>query len=219
MVSSAGVSKGPTESVEDAALLERWRAGDKGAGNHLFERHFESVYRFFVHKAPRDAVDLTQRTFLACVEARDRFRGASSFRTFLFAIARHELMAHWRKASRAADPATTSVRDLAPSPSAILIERREHRVLLEALRSIPLDLQIALELHYWEQLSMSEIAEVLDVPEGTAKSRLRRAREALEGRIAELEQDPAKLRTTLASLDSWAAALKNEVLGERRAAS
>ena len=44
--------------------------------NELFERHFEPVYRFFFHKVEGDAVDLVQRTFLACVEARDRFRGA-----------------------------------------------------------------------------------------------------------------------------------------------
>jgi len=197
-------------------LFERWRAGDRQAGNALFERHFDSVYRFFVHKAYEDAVDLVQRTFLGCVEAKDRFRMASSFRTFLFAIARNELMTYWRRrATHVPEPGGSSVNALARSPSSLLVERAEHRLLLEALRSIPLELQIALELHYWEDLGMAELAEVLEIPEGTAKSRLRRAREALLERLAELESDPDRLRTTCANLDDWASSLKHAVLADR----
>lgn len=203
------------QAGSDLELLERWRRGDRGAGNQLFERHFESVYRFFVHKAPDDAADLVQRTFLACVEGHERFRGASSFRTYLFAIARHELLGHWRRRKPGGDPSLSSVRDLSPSPSMVLVERFEHRLLLEALRSIPLDLQIALELHYWEQLTTSEMAEVLDVPEGTAKSRLRRGREALLERIRALETDRERLESTLGDLDQWATSLKQAVLADR----
>lgn len=197
----------------DLELLERWRGGDARAGNALFERHFEAVYRFFLHKVPDEATDLVQRTFLACTEARDRFRGASSFRTFLFAIARNELLACFRRRRREVPDATgSSIADLAPSPSTELVRRLEHRVLLDALRSIPIDLQIALELHYWEEMSTTEIAEVLDVPVGTAKSRLRRAREALCGAIEAIEEDPARAKTTLANLDAWAASLKHALM-------
>jgi RNA polymerase sigma-70 factor (ECF subfamily) len=196
----------------DLSLFEAWRDGDKRAGNELFERHFEAIYRFFVHRAPADAVDLVQRTFLGAIEARDRFRAASSFRTFLFAIARNELLAHWRRRKGDADPVTSSIRDLAPSPSTELVARAEHRMLLEALRSIPIDLQIAIELHYWEALGTSEIAEVLGVPEGTAKSRLRRAREALAEELARLESNEERLRSTLANLDAWAMELKAELV-------
>ncbi len=198
----------------DLELLERWKDGDLRAGNRLFERHFESVYRFFLHKAADDdATDLVQRTFLACVEARERFRAASSFRTFLFAIARNELLAYWRRRRRSAlDTRHTSVCDLSPSPSTVMVRRFEHRVLLDALRSIPLDLQIALEMHYWEQMSNAEIAEVLGVPIGTAKSRVRRAREALAEAMSKLEDDPKRVKTTLANLDAWAASLKPALL-------
>lgn len=199
------------ERSDDLELFNRWREGDARAGNELFERHFDAIYRFFVHKADADAVDLVQRTFLACVEGRDRFRATASFRTYLFAIARHELLAHWRKRRKDTDPATSSIRDLAASASTLLVARAEQRALLEALRSIPIDLQIALELHYWERLGTAEIADVLDIPEGTAKSRLRRAREALIERLAELESDQERLRTTLASLDAWAESLREAI--------
>ncbi len=196
----------------DLELLERWRGGDTRAGNALFERHFESIYRFFLHKVADDATDLVQRTFLACTEARDRFRGASSFRTYLFAIARNELLVFFRKRRQDTDAGASSVADLAPSPSTALVRRLEHRLLLEALRTIPLDLQIALELHYWEEMSATEIAEVLEVPVGTAKSRLRRAREALAEKITALEDDPARAKTTLANLDAWAVSLKQALV-------
>lgn len=206
-------------SCSDNELLERWRGGDRDAGNELFERHFDAIYRFFVHKVPDDATDLVQRTFLACVEGRERFRGASSFRTYLFAIARHELLAHWRKRRPTADPAVSSVLDLSASPSTALALRAEHRLLLEALRSIPLELQIAIELHYWEELSAREIAEILELPEGTAKSRLRRAREALLERIAELEAGPGRFETTQLNLEVWAASLKDALLSEAKPSS
>lgn len=191
--------------MEDFQLLERWRSGESAAGNELFERHFDAVHRFFTNKAPSDAADLVQRTFLACVEARDRFRKQSSFRTFLFAIAHHELMAHWRKRSREGlDPSSSSLRDLDPSPSTLLAQVAEERHLLEALRSIPFELQIALELFYWEGLSGPELAEVLVIPEGTVRSRLRRGLAMLRVRLAELDTRPRRLASTLASLDGWA---------------
>jgi RNA polymerase sigma-70 factor (ECF subfamily) len=201
--------------MDDLALLERWRGGDSDAGSELFERHFDAIHRFFVNKAPADAADLVQRTFLACVEARDRFREQSSMRTFLFAIAHHELLAHWRKRARAElDPSISSLRDLDPSPSTLLARVAEERHLLEALRSIPFELQIALELFYWEGLTGSELAEVLGIPEGTARSRLRRGLTVLRQRLEELDRAPGRLATTLASLDGWARSIGEALLSQ-----
>lgn len=199
--------------MDDFELLERWRAGDATAGNQLFEKHFDAVHRFFVNKAPSDAADLVQRTFLACIEARDRFRQQASFRTYLFAIAHHELMAHWRKRSRVElDPSISSLRDLDPSPSTLLARIAEERHLLEALRSIPIELQVSLELFYWEGLTGPELAAVLGVPEGTARSRLRRGLSLLRERLVELDQKPERLASTLASLDGWARSIGEALL-------
>ena len=86
--------------------------------------------------------------------------------------------------------------------------------MLHALRAIPIDLQIALELFYWEKLSAPELAEVLEIPEGTVRSRLRRAREALEQRLRALESSPERLASTLSNLEGWALSLRDR-LGER----
>ncbi|KIG13669.1 RNA polymerase sigma-70 factor [Enhygromyxa salina] len=176
--------------VTDAELLRAWAGGDKLAGERLFERHFEAVTRFFRNKLPADAhhEDLIQKTFLGCVEARDRFRGEASFRSFLFAIAHNQLSKHWRARSRdRLDLQTVSVFDLDPSPSAAVARNQEQRQLLLALRRIPLDSQVALELHYWESMTAAEISEVLELPLGTAKTRLRRAKQLLEIELRALQ--------------------------------
>ena len=168
--------------VRDAELLEAWRTGDRTAGRELFSRHAGSVTRFFRNKIDGDVDDLVQRTFLACVEAKDRVRDGSSFRAYVLRIARNELFNHYaarhRQAARV-DPLTTSILDLGASPSVMVAAGERDRALLAALRRLPLDLQTALELHYWEELTTGELSDVLGIPQGTVKTRLFRARELL----------------------------------------
>src|SRR5262245_7515615 len=81
----------------DLELLDRWCAGDAGAGNELLQRHFASLYGFFEHKTDGEVDDLVQETLFQCVKGRETFQRQSTFRTYLFAIARHVLFRHWRK--------------------------------------------------------------------------------------------------------------------------
>ncbi len=198
--------------VEDRELFDRWRDGDAVAGNTLFERHFDAVYRFFRTKVAQDAEDLVQQTFLACLRARDGFRHDATFRTYLFTAARSKLFDHLRKRpSRAAvDFGVTSLVDLGISPSGQIARNENHRAALAALRSLPLDLQIALELYHVEKLRGPQLAHVLEIPEGTVRSRLRRARELLEERVARAHEDGGLLPTsqdTIDNLEAWATSL------------
>ncbi len=167
--------------ADDATLHAAWRAGDRAAGEVLFHRHFDEIFRFFRGKVRHDVNDLVQRTFLGCVESRDTFRGASSFRVYLFAIARHELCNYFRakRKHELLDFGVSSLADLAPSPSSQARRVSEKQRVAQALRSLALDLQIALELHYWEGLRGPDLACVLGIPEGTVRSRLRRGLSAL----------------------------------------
>lgn len=171
--------------LDDHELLAAWRRGDQAAGGVLLQRHFGALYRFFRNKVGNQADDLIQLTMLATVKGRDGFRGDCSFRAYLFVVARHELFRFLRKKSREDDfdPEASSIYDIRPSPSAVAGARGEQVLLLEALRCIPLQYQLALELHYWEELSTSELADALEIPVGTVKSRLRRGRAALEAEL------------------------------------
>lgn len=196
----------------DFELLERWRAGDREAGNALFARHFRPLFRFFRTKvADPVAEDLTQVSFLACVDGRDKFRNASSFRTYLFAIARNQLFLHFRKRGRQDAVVafeTVSMVDLGAGPSTLVAAQAEQRLLLRALRRIPVDFQIAIELYYWEGVSTSGIATVLDIPEGTVRSRLTRARDHLAKQMRALAETPALAESTVADFERWAQSLR-----------
>ncbi len=203
------------DAASDFDLLTRWREGEEEAGRDLFGRYFDSVYRFFRNKVDEAAEDLTQQTFMGLVQGKDRFRGDASFRTYLFMIARKKLYSYLRKGQRRADPLrfdSTSVADLGlVSPSRAVADRQEHQLLLQALRRLPVEMQVALELFYWEELTVTEIAEVLETPVGTVKSRLQRARARLDTVIAELSQSEALLRSTVDNFELWAKQLQKQM--------
>ena len=193
-------------SHEDAALLSAWAAGDEEAGRALVDAHFARVYRFFRSKLDRGAEDLTQEVFAACVADPSAFRGDGSFRAFLLGVARRMLWKHYRardREARALHRNFVSADMLEPSPSGAAAARSEVELLSRALRRLPLDLQIVLELHYWEAATTAEIAEVVEIPVGTVKTRLMRARSELRTRIAELQAAPAITQSTLEGLEAW----------------
>jgi RNA polymerase sigma-70 factor (ECF subfamily) len=173
--------------VDDAELLSRWCEGDVLSGDVLLTRHYAAIYRFFRNKAPDAVDDLTQRTFSACTQGRARFGARASFRTYLFGIARNVLYEHFRHRRREerVDFGVSSAAALDPTASQRLAARQDQQALLMALRRLPLQLQLALELHYWEELTTEEISEVLELPQGTVKRRLQRGRQLLERWLAE----------------------------------
>jgi RNA polymerase sigma-70 factor (ECF subfamily) len=169
-----------TSAASDLELLTQWSAGSREAAALLFDRHFAMVHRFFRNKVGAESADLVQQTFLACIESREQYRVHASFKTYLLAIARHQLFAFYRERKRLAlDVSVTSLRDLGTSPSGRLARHEHEWLLAEALTRIPLESQVILELVYWEGLSGTELACVLEVPINTATSKLRRARLAL----------------------------------------
>lgn len=199
---------------DDLQLLTAWRGGDRRAGGELFDRYFSSVRRFFRSKIGDDYDELVQRTFTRCVEGQRRFRGEGKFRSYLFSIATNVLREHLRECrrDRQFDGSASSVIDLElPGPSTAIDARREQLILLEALRRLSVNDQIVLELFYWEQMTSAEIAEILDLPHGTTRSRLRLARERLRGHVDELSRDTPELDLTHQTLDHWATTLRQQL--------
>jgi len=198
--------------ASEAALLAAWRAGDQTAGQQLYRRYFPVVYRFFANKLGGDEIeDLVQSTFLACAGHRDRLRDDHSFRAFVLAVARNEFFSHLTRRYRKGapvDPEQQSIADLGVSASQLIARRDEHRMLAQAVRRIPLDLQDLVELHYFEQLTGPELAAVLGVPEGTIRSRLRRAIAALRTELERMLASPEQVESTLGSLSGWAAEVR-----------
>lgn len=213
------------ERPDDRELLQAWREGDRRAGSELFSRHFDDLYGFFRNKVHSGdaAEDLVQQTMLACVRNRDGFRGDSSFRTYLFTIARSRLIDLYRRRARTDEPdGISSLLDPAQSPSTWFRASERKQQLLAALGQLSFDHQLALELHYVQGFKGPELAEVLAIPEGTVRSRLRRARAALVERLAALGEQGLADAVIAKDLEGWAsevearANLPGANSGERR---
>jgi RNA polymerase sigma-70 factor (ECF subfamily) len=191
--------------VRDAQLLARWRAGDTAAGGELIERHAPRLQRFFAACVHSAVEDLCQQTLTECVRSLARIEDdgeARSFRGFLFTVARRRLLNHFRDRTRAEqrfDPLEHSVADVGEGPSTLLRIDENRRKVVDAMRRLALDLQIAVQLHYWEELTAAEIAGVLEIPVGTVKSRLLRAKKALRDALGTSEDDTETAARSLAT--------------------
>lgn len=175
----------------DFDLLDRWRDGDTAAGQELLARHFDSLCGFFESKVGPDADDLVQRTMLGCVKSKDRFRKESSFRTYLFVLARHELFQYLRAKQRnnqRFDFEVSSIAQILTTPATRMIKDAEKRRVVEALRQLPVEQQTMLELYYWQQLDIDAISEVFELEPGATRVRLHRARKKLRA-LLELPDD------------------------------
>lgn len=196
----------------DTELLYAWRAGDSEAGQQLFKRYYASVARFFANKTSEAPGDLVQETFMGCVEGRDRIRDDGNFRSYLFGVAYRVLTTHLRRKYRApAELGSTTILDLNPGPSTLMHRSEEVRLLLQALRRIPIELQVLIELRYWEQLNSTEISHALGIPANTVRGRLRQGRLLLEDVIRTLSATPELVESTVGDLDGWARKVRDEV--------
>lgn len=192
------------EPEVDARLAEAWAAGDRQAGGQLIARHYDAVTRFFATKGGEHGDDLVQQTFVRCAAVCGTFRNTSSFRAFLFGVARNVLFEFIRAQvkGRLADPDfhTSAIVDVMPGLVTRHAEEAQKRLLTEALHRIPVDLQVVVELYYWEELSLGELADVVGVPVGTVKSRLHRARQLLREALESVQassRDTEALRRAL----------------------
>ncbi len=195
----------------DAELLDAWRGDDRDAGEELFTRYYPLLLRFFANKIAGDPTDLIQETFLGCVAGQERLRNGRSFRSYLFSIAYHKLRDHYRNQridGRRFDPSSETAADLSPGPSTMMGENAQQQLLLHALRRIPLEHQVVLELFYWEGFTSNRIAELMEEPSPTIRTRIRRARQLLTTALQDSEADPRVLEETLTDLDGWAAKIR-----------
>lgn len=135
--------------ADDFALLRAWQAGDRAAGEELTHRYYERVLRFFALKAEFFAQDLTQRTFLACVQAAASDRVATSFRAYLFGVARRQYQDYQRTDGRRASAMRRlgfggpSVRT---SVSRLMARRQEQVLLLQAMAALPEDMATVVQI-------------------------------------------------------------------------
>ncbi|MCA9688167.1 MAG: sigma-70 family RNA polymerase sigma factor [Myxococcales bacterium] len=202
----------------DWELLERWQAGEARAGDLLLRRYFGFLKRLFRNKVanPDDVADLISESLLACTMNKHRIAEQRSFRSYLFAIALNKLRDYYatRRRQQLREEEFLALRAIdveEPSLSARVAQQREVMLLVQALRSLPLDDQLVLELRLFEGLTGRAIGELLGLPTQTVHTRLRRGREKLEVEVTRLAENPDERRSTISNLEDWAKRLRAQI--------
>lgn len=189
---------------EQSELIVRWQNGDAAAGSTLVRDLFPRVVRMLRGKVTEDVVqDLAQQAFVELSKGLSKVDPDRDIAPLLFTIARRQLLHHHRHARRhPVDPLRTTAETLVPTPSQVAHGKQVREILSTALRQLPLDAQLCLELRYWEKQPLESIAEVLGTSVGATKMRLLRARKDLRARLDDLGLPAAVAATTLAQFEA-----------------
>lgn len=188
------------EREADLALVERVQSGDREAFGLLVGKYQRKLLRLVMRlvRDPAEAEDVTQEAFIKAYRALPNFRGDSAFYTWLYRIgvntAKNWLVAHGRRMptmSEIAVDETEGIEEVVllrddETPDRVLMSRQIGETVNAAMEALPEDLRTAISLREIEGLSYEEIAQVMDCPIGTVRSRIFRAREAIAARLRPL---------------------------------
>ena len=190
-----------SERSIDQALVERAQQGDKRAFDLLVRKYQHKIVKLISRYIadPNEALDVAQEAFIKAYRALPNFRGDSAFYTWLYRIAintaKNWLVSKSRRPPEsdvAAEDAEQleaggSLRDY-DTPDQILAKDEVERAVYEAINDLPHDLRTAITLREMEGMSYEEIAQAMDCPVGTVRSRIFRAREAIDKKLKPLLQ-------------------------------
>ena len=188
-----------SERRADQELVSRAQEGDKRAFDLLVLKYQQKVAGLISRylRDPSEIMDVTQEAFIKAYRALPGFRGESAFYTWLYRIAintvKNHLVAQGRRPpgddveAEVAEQMDTGnrLREVATPESHLLTDEIAHTV-QQALDELPQDLRTAIVLREFEGLSYEEIANAMDCPIGTVRSRIFRAREAIDKRLRPL---------------------------------
>jgi len=189
----------PGKADSDQSLVERVQRGDKGAFDLLVRKYQHKIVKLvtrYVHDST-EALDVAQEAFIKAYRAIHGFRGDSAFYTWLYRIAintaKNHLVAEGRRpldhGMDLQDPEQyemqARLRDV-DTPERLLLTDEIQRTVEQAIEDLPEDLRTAIVLREIEGMSYEQIAEAMSCPVGTVRSRIFRAREAIDEKLRPL---------------------------------
>ncbi|HGJ5890255.1 MAG TPA: RNA polymerase sigma factor RpoE [Arsenophonus apicola] len=187
-----------SEQLTDQVLVERVQKGDKKAFNLLVIRYQNKVVSLVSRYVPQgDVPDVAQESFIKAYRAIGLFRGESAFYTWLYRIAvntaKNYLISQGRRPpSNDLDvvnaenfEASNALKEIS-NPENLMLSEELKKVVFRTIESLPEDLRLAITLRELDGLSYEEIALIMDCPVGTVRSRIFRAREAIDNKVQPL---------------------------------
>ena len=199
---TTGVVAQVSEHFTDQQLVDKVKEGDKKAFNLLvlkYQNRVTNIVSRYI-KNNGDVADVTQEAFIKAYRALPNFRGDSAFYTWLYRIAvnsaKNYLVSQSRKPPASDVDAqeaefyegADALREVA-SPESKLLTKEIETALLRAIERLPDELRVAITFREMEGMSYEEIAEIMSCPVGTVRSRIFRAREAIDAVIAPLSHN------------------------------
>jgi len=183
----------------DAQLVRRVQKGDRGAFDLLVVKYQHKIVNLVLRyvRDPDQAMDIAQEAFLKAYRALPRFRGDSAFYTWLYRIAVNTAKNHLAAQRRRPMDVELDLQDSeqydlhaklkeTDTPEGVALSQELNRTVQRAIESLPEDLRTAIVLREIEGMSYEEIAQTMECPVGTVRSRIFRARDAISKRIASL---------------------------------
>ncbi|CAA2929496.1 RNA polymerase sigma factor RpoE [Arsenophonus endosymbiont of Bemisia tabaci] len=187
-----------SEQLTDQVLVERVQKGEKKAFNLLVIRYQNKVVSLVSRYVPQgDVPDVAQEAFIKAYRAISSFRGESAFYTWLYRIsvntAKNYLISQGRRPpSNDLDvvnaqnfEASNALKEIS-NPENLMLSEELRKVVFRTIESLPEDLRLAITLRELDGLSYEEIALIMDCPVGTVRSRIFRAREAIDNKVQPL---------------------------------
>ena len=185
----------------DSELVRRAQAGDKTAFDLLVRKYQQKVINLvsrFVQD-PSEALDVAQETFIKAYRALNNFRGDSQFYTWIYRIAANTAKNHLASRARKSPTWSVDVEDAEhfagenglkeyDNPENLLLTEEIKQTVFRAIENLPEDLKTAITLRELEGLSYEDIAQVMGCPIGTVRSRIFRARDAIDKELRPLLQ-------------------------------
>ena len=188
-----------SDNIIDKEIIERVKGGDKKAYDLLVLKYQQRVINLISRfvKNHSDALDVSQETFIKAYRALPNFRGESAFYTWLYRIAVNTAKNHLTVQSRKITKSDYDVTDIEQiegnmslieqtTPENLLHKDELQETVLKTIENLPEDLKSAIMLREIDGLSYEDIANVMDCPVGTVRSRIFRAREMIDNKIKPL---------------------------------
>ncbi len=187
------------EPNSDAALVKRVQQGDRKAFDLLVLKYQHKIQKLIMRyvRDPSEALDVAQDAFLKAYRAMPRFRGDSAFYTWMYRIAINTAKNHLVAAKRRPVDFEIDTQDNEPfdashllsdgdTPEGLVLSEEINQTVQQAIADLPPDLRTAIVLREMEGMSYEEIAQTMECPVGTVRSRIFRAREAIDRKIGPL---------------------------------
>ena len=171
------------QATSDEVLIARIAGGDRLAMQVLFARHHVRVYRFVLRFVRNEstAEDLISEVFLDVWRQANRFEGRSAVSTWLLAIARFKALSALRRhpEQELDEEKAAAIEDPADNPEIVAQKKDKSKLLRKCLTALSADHREIIDLVYYHEKSVEEVAEIVGIPENTVKTRMFYARKKL----------------------------------------